>query len=65
MSSNQTANLTIKALLQRSDKAWRLQLKNTQIHWIPDACVRSWDPNTQRIEIETWILDKKQINYTV
>lgn len=33
--------------------------------YIPETCFFGWNPVTKQAEIETWILDKKKIKYSL
>jgi hypothetical protein len=63
MANKAKINLTEKP--ERVGKAWKVNIKDIGIEFIPDTFFFGFNPGTKQAEIETYILDIKNIPYKV
>lgn len=47
----------------RVGKAWKVNIKDHGIEYIPDTFFFGYNPGTQKAEIETYILEQKNIPF--
>jgi len=59
------AKLTLTEKPERVGKAWKINMKDHGMEFIPDTFFFGYNPGTNQAEIETWILDQKNIKYKV
>lgn len=59
------AKLSVTQKPERVGKAWKCNLKDHGIEFIPDTFFMGYNLGTKQVEIETFILDKKGIKYKV
>jgi hypothetical protein len=63
MSNKAKIELTEKP--ERVGKAWKVNIKDFGMEFIPDTFFMGYNPGTKKAEIECYILDQKNIPYKV
>jgi hypothetical protein len=59
------AKLILTSDPEKRPTAWRINIKDQGEYWIPFSFIQGYKPWTKEVEIDTWILDEKKINYKV
>jgi len=57
------AKLILTEQPTKTDKAWKLNIKDQAEFWIPSTFIQDYKPWSKEIIIDTWVLDLKGIKY--